>query len=1073
VRQLMAQHSATSEPFAFRQWASVPPSSTGPAARRQESSPTSSSDRLSPVPAPASPPRSIRSSVSARFPPRTASSSSPPPHSTLALPQAPPLSPRSRARTALPASHASLAHDAAAALSALDTADADLRAARRICARNEDRARDLLRRSLHDAAAAGRKARSASDAAETGVASASSKGKVSIDNISAIVEPLRKTGVRREMLVTADGIVSLLAGDDNIPIDRAAALIAEAINRVSPRSEAKVSTPLTSPEALFDGDDEVLRKARTTLHQCFLDIQTTLTHAVVSAARSASIASELDPRLLHTCLIAAHALGGKPVHDLVLHAAIEALVANTSSIAVRGEDETSVSLQWRPSSPGAPPSPPASTYSLSSNRGGGDEFDVSRVLEPLQVARDDAYRVLHDFVANSTPTHSSLTFPYPLAFCLNLAKHLFISLVSSTAKSLLSSLERDVDQAAADLAAAVHDAQHQHRSNINASESGASSASSSTNAQLRNMCRIASERASRARRTYLNALASVSSILGMTECQLGADCIAFGVPPDEAMQVLAQARSSLDARLSQYDTLETRWLTEQVRAAFTDVGRVESQAPVTSLPGPTISNSYDAYHRYRVLYLHVAARLPQMTRRAVMCCHESLRRCVLMYASTSIDGQGPSQTFKGGPPPSSYVFPTSAGAASQARVASTDKKPDISVKESKPAPVSTSISVQTAKKTTGGDEKTEVVARRYELASDVMGELCGMVLSEFLSSAKTLLDGAKHLLPIDDHAARRPDIWSSGSSPFLSYCKAVRYLFDSNRQVDRFLQSFEVIAASGMPGGAVGAGRAADDAAMHMSAAGGLDDLIGDVFDANSRASLRATLRSGLNPLSREAKVGIAAAASGVAARLAAIIVDGADVTDVLYSASDAVLADRLRGSLLDESGVGGGAVDWAREDHDTSWYGAVDEEPSMPFVNASAFLEQQLGAAKVTLAGQNLNLAISVLAQQACARVLQGWRELNHVVSAAGGMQMSADARAILHVFGPSAPGSGVDSLPSVGRLFFTPAAELSTIVDAQPFCDIDPACLVDLIRKRPDAERNDHVKALCVSLASFPALT
>jgi hypothetical protein len=215
----------------------------------------------------------------------------------------------------------------------------------------------------------------------------------------------------------------------NDPLDRAAALIAEAINRVSPRSEFKASTALTSPEALFNGDDEFLRKARTTLHQCFLDIQTSLTHAVVSAAHSASVASELDPRLLHTCLIAAHALGGKPVHDLVLHAVIEALDANTSSIAVKGEYETSVSLQWRLYSPGAPPSPPASTYSLSSNRGGGDEFDVSRVLEPLKVARDDAYRVLHDFVANSTPTHSSLTFPYPFAFCLNLAEHLFRSLV--------------------------------------------------------------------------------------------------------------------------------------------------------------------------------------------------------------------------------------------------------------------------------------------------------------------------------------------------------------------------------------------------------------------------------------------------------------------------------------------------------------------------------------------------------------------------------------------------------------------------------------------------------------------
>jgi hypothetical protein len=68
----------------------------------------------------------------------------------------------------------------------------------------------MLRKSLHDAAAAGRKARSASDAAETGVASAASKGMVAIDTISAIVEPLRKMGVRTEILVMASGIVLYL-----------------------------------------------------------------------------------------------------------------------------------------------------------------------------------------------------------------------------------------------------------------------------------------------------------------------------------------------------------------------------------------------------------------------------------------------------------------------------------------------------------------------------------------------------------------------------------------------------------------------------------------------------------------------------------------------------------------------------------------------------------------------------------------------------------------------------------------------------------------------------------------------
>jgi hypothetical protein len=295
----------------------------------------------------------------------------------------------------------------------------------------------------------------------------------------------------------------------------------------------------------------------------------------------------------------------------------------------------------------------------------------------------------------------------------------------------------------------------------------------------------------------------------------------------------------------------------------------------------------------------------------------------------------------------------------------------------------------------------------------------------YLADCKTVLQGAARLLPaVDKTSPSHAELWSIGASPLVSYCKALSFIFESNKLLDQFLQSLEVMNVS-----------AGADEALPTLVAGGLDEWMCEVFGGQIRSGLRAKLRAGLEPLTMESQVGMGIAMTLMGARLDAIL--GADEAEVVYAAPD------VRIGRTNSSGRSGA---WLSQ--------GMDEDPSMPFVNASAFLEQQLSGVRSTLTGANRESIVRLMAATAYKSVLSRWLTLKAVVTVTGGLQMATDGRAIAQVFGGVCPESGVDRLGFFGNIFVSRAVELARVVEAEPLARADASAIIALLEKRVDTD-------------------
>jgi hypothetical protein len=334
----------------------------------------------------------------------------------------------------------------------------------------------------------------------------------------------------------------------------------------------------------------------------------------------------------------------------------------------------------------------------------------------------------------------------------------------------------------------------------------------------------------------------------------------------------------------------------------------------------------------------------------------------------------------------------------------------------------------------GGLGAAEAGLDAGEAPGAAMNALCHALTAEFLSRAGALLEGAHRLLPNGASAAGHPDLWASGSSPLASFCKAVKYVQESATLVDHFLMSFEALPPSNDRNGRA----VARPPPAAAAAESGADRKIASAMPASARLSLRAALRGGLEPLTACAQRGIEASVNAIGDRL-----------DVV-----------LGGATY--AGDGAGPVGDQFRYH-------AEVEPSMPFVTACAFLEQQLGVVRSALPPHNLALTVDLLSARTYDVVLSRWlRKGAGAVGVGSGLQMAADGRAVVQAFGGAAPADcGLDVLPALGALFSTPAAELGAMVEARPLARADAPALVALLSMRPDAGAAE-VAALCAALSA-----
>lgn len=846
------------------------------------------------------------------------------------------------------------ARDADTALAALDATETDLRNQRTQMRGGEDVARDLLRHSLQSSARLRATTVSEADQAEAIRVVASEAGKASVKGLGSLVAPLRSAKCEKDAFAIAADLVALFAEDKTLDIVRSAIALAHARD-VLAESESAMN--------LFEGDNAVLGTARDCVAEHIEDLSSHLRELVVRGASSS------DASVVRMCLTAASKLSSSLENSLV-EAAVDAIVdfdggdvvSHGSSVLIGASTSRS-----RSRSSGIPFFP-------------GIDAAVAEALNPLRSACSGAIQSASDFCSASANM-----FPDPPGACLLVLERLVHAVLVQPALIVIEEFQT-----------AVKVTRREHHASRTISLNGLSSISTDANpaATLRLAQTNSLETVAAAETRVLDALAAVACIVVDVDYRICRVAAASNVPQAAYRSALDKACSLLRPPLSSYFELEKPWLDERTQSAYVDVDRV-ALIPERLTSG--LSAVDESYHRYRVAYLNVAARLAEMTSVAVSACLTALRRSVsaLCLPGAVLQGTGKDAVLPGREPKTSLEpFMTKAGLRSNS------------------------------------------AAGEIRGSSGFTNLLLQSLVSEFVRCAMFLLEGLEYLLPRDAAVAAHPDMWASGSSPLASFCKTVGYVYDASTVVDDFLASLQLQAQDKFD-----ANRSEKDAMKMSSRTPEWDEKVQRSVSATERRVAQMALRNGLEPVTATTHRGMESAVGAVADRLT-VILSGGSMTAAEYAG----LADRE-------------GVELGRE-----------LEPSMPFVSACAFLEQQLGVVRANLPSRNLSITAALLMGVTHDIVLRRWQMLEGAMSAPGGLQMAADGRAILQVFERLAPKEGkVNLLTQYGLVFSSGATELEMVIEARPLAQAEAQTLVDLISKRPDCD-TAQVTALCRSLASSP---
>lgn len=919
----------------------------------------------------------------------------------------------------LPTTRLAMPIDVDTSLAGLDAAESELRNLLGAARTAEDDARDGLSRALHQSSRVKESVSGEADRAESTVEDAISTGRDAAQALTALIAPLRAAKEKRECFVAGHDLLSVLSGSGAVDVVRAAKLLKQALDLVNSPKASQV---------IFDGHTNACENARAQIAASTQD----LVKFIEQRASQAVI--EVDTNTLKGCFDAAAELG-KGHCDNVETVAINVLVASARSGAVRTSRES------ERSSPG--------TAQLLSSLGvdigvpdakEGQRGDraIRRVFEELEAARPAVVSLTQDFASRA-----ACVFPDPDAAVLRLVNTLMQQHVYDQALRVLEDADIEVSEASASeqetptANEATADATVKTDSSVG---SAPGSTAEMARARQRQRRRLASRK-----RAYLNTLVTVFNLVGQCEVAIYRTCTSAGLAEDRLDELFAQSRSALQQRLDEYPSRETEWMESQLSVAYADMGRLEkSRTSGTNAPRAPPS-SVDAYYRYRVLYLHVAGRFPQMTARAAQVCLQSLRRSAIIVAplvalEAEAGDDGPASALRSLRSGASSVL-RDGGDGRRAHTRSSLRSGDDSAKQYISTPWKLPPPDATELKTSSYDWKRHKQQAPGSVPDiSTMETICHVLLKFYHSQAELLIQQASNLLPaVDGSETNHVELWSGATSPLASYSKAVQYLFDANSALDAFLQSLEAAED-----------KTSVDLVPDVSIAADLDDTLGQILSAERRSALRFVLRRNTDELSSVAQAGLENAVKAAGERLRSFI-------DIDQTSSASV-----------DAGFSGIPLD--SNDEDGPW--SCDAVPSMSFVTAAAFLEQLLSAFRGALSGRNLELCTGLLARTAYEIVLQEWCKYPSTIVEYGGMQLSADGSALANVFSRETTRRPIDRLPCIGRIFICPAPELPRELESEPLARIPADALLQLVRKRPDADHHDIV-SLCRALQASNVLT
>lgn len=303
--------------------------------------------------------------------------------------------------------------------------------------------------------------------------------------------------------------------------------------------------------------------------------------------------------------------------------------------------------------------------------------------------------------------------------------------------------------------------------------------------------------------------------------------------------------------------------------------------------------------------------------------------------------------------------------------------------------------------------------------NDLITSISYSLVQNYLANAETLLQAASYLLPTTGSSAKREELWSPGSSPLSAYVEAIGALTNSDRLLDDFLANIVLD----------------NVASERLPLAGAIDTEIANSVQVKIRNEIRRELISGLKDLAVDAKVGVEAAVSAVGTQLLSIL-SAPGALDAYASVNET-----------------SNAATWNRTERVNS---GLENEPSMPFITASSFIEQQLLACRAALTGNNLEYLTVCMAETVRDVVIQHWSRCKGPFSKTGALLLMVNARAVVRAFPAGSRSSEIVSVLSVlAQLHFDSPDEIWGTLESDSLARIKTSAILKALEKRADLDR------------------
>lgn len=619
--------------------------------------------------------------------------------------------------------------NADAALAALDTVESGLRRQRDISKREEDQARDELRKVLHLSVKKKEQLARAADKVSTNLSTLGDPGRQAALSLSADVSTLRTTANELAMLQDTRDLVSLLTTESSeLDIVRVSRLLSKAGSHFE---DGSLASALREDEYVI---------AREEIERCKRELASCLDSWMRNAVDSGSHA------VVKECATAAEELH-------ISTSFIEAYISYVFCLDHAGHGGN-----------------PSALKSI-------ERMDSRDLLQKLRLASWETVNSIGDMMPSILQSFNDASRAL-VALLHLLSERKVIPIADQAMNSILAKIETDIPLDNDDIYGFV-------------SSNSTKNSSARDSIEMMRSLTVTENAEERVEKTDLANTKRIQDLTICAEvfksvCKLRKDLLVQCSIPESNQSRIFQGLQSdpfisfIRKWISGYLKREQSWVDQQFGVAFYGTTRIESQVPRLA---PREDSDAAAYHRYRSFYSQISSKYLQMTRKAIESAHESLSRMVVLLNSVlSIESLSLSDTmayFQELQHCAIDPKPLSQLCQQHGNVCKT--RADETHAEMAPGEKTGPSGNISAK-------SKHIIAEISEALREILD---GLVMC-YLANAETILQAASHLLPISEADARTNELWANGVSPLTAYMQAVEVLLQSNGVLSDFLLTLEL-----------------------------------------------------------------------------------------------------------------------------------------------------------------------------------------------------------------------------------------------------------------------------------------